>query len=93
METTKDNIESVIEQAFDDNGLDIDTFSRDIICFNEVGTKCGVVLDDMKSPKTFVMVCLGITLEREWKLAMCEVRENNYDGIDAMNLIHNYLEW
>jgi hypothetical protein len=93
METTRDQIQSVCKKAFKHHSVDWDGFCRDIICFDEIGTRCAAVFDDTKLSNTFVVVCLGITLEREWKLVKFEIRRNgSYDGIDAMNLAHNYID-
>ena len=77
--TTLDNIKEVCEQAFKDNDLDFSKFSQDIICFNETGVRCCVVFDNMELEKTFAIVCLGITLEREWKFMLFHARDNGYD--------------
>jgi len=94
METTQDKIKAICKKAFEDCDfaeLDYSKYHEDITCFNETGTKCSVVFDDAEIGSMFIIVCLAITLEREWKLDLFEVR-TNYNGIDAMHLAHNYLK-
>jgi len=94
METTRNKIKAVCKKAFEECDwmeLDYSKFNEDITCFNEAGKKCSVVFDDnARHEGLFIIVCLTITLEKEWKLAMFETRVN-YNGIDAMNLANNYL--
>jgi len=92
METIKDQINKACDKAFRHYQEDVEQFSHDLTCFNETGTKCAVVYDGHSIEKDYIIVCLAITPEKEWELAMFEIRRNGaYDGIDAMLLADNYL--
>lgn len=93
METALDQIKSVCKKAFEECDFaefNYSEFSEDITCFNETGTKCVVVFDNVQVDKIFIIVCIKITPDKECELDMFEAR-TNYDGVDAMHLANNYL--
>jgi len=91
MDTIGDVVKKSVEQSFVNHNLDREKFSEDITCYNETGTKCAVVLDNMDSmDKQFVIIGLQPNLDGEW-LETGFVHSSNVDGIDAMSQADSFL--
>ena len=93
-----DTIGKIIDKFFIDNEIDREKFGRDGIFFNETGTRCTVIYDNMDSiDKQFIIICLYLNEDKDWieeKFVHSGYGTGQYymDGIDAMCDASSYLE-
>lgn len=91
MKTVRDVIIEQCEKKMEDEGIDIDAFSLDLMAFNDTSIRCAVVYDDMSLPREFVIIGLKPNLNDEWLVSEFHWRDTDFDGIDAMNTANDFL--
>ncbi|MCD6436386.1 MAG: hypothetical protein J7L15_08400 [Clostridiales bacterium] len=87
----KDGIHIKVKQAFQDKGLDINDFEKDLTAFDDTGKRAVVIFDSGQSPYQYIV--LGMKrVDTFWDVVGFKQPLSYYDGVDAMCDANSFLQ-